>query len=109
MEEKMNRRELRRIKDQENKVKVIEEFTKRINTVYDNSNAITIPSVAVMKEQEQSFVNYYISKHPNCLKYSVSMYKKDYPFNMYYSKEYYKEDLPEQYVSQFEELEVYFK
>lgn len=105
----MNRREAMREKDKIKKQQVIEEFLNSVNKLYDNTNSPANPSVGIMKEQEKCFIKYHIIKHPMCLTYSISMYKKDYPFDLYYSKEYYKNEIPSKYINELEELEKYFE
>lgn len=104
----MNRIEEMREKDRIRKAKEIEDFKNNINVLRNNIDNVVIPSMEIMKETEKCYINYYIAKHPNCLSYHISMYKKDYPFSIYYTKEFYKNDIPVKYKKEFEELEKFF-
>jgi len=83
-----------------------EEFLNSVNVIHKN---MSIPSIGVIKEIEKCYLDYYIVKYPNCLKYKIAMKKKEYPFDIYYSKEFYKENIPAKYKDVFEELEQDFK
>ena len=83
-----------------------EEFLNNVNVIHKFPD---IPSIGVIKETEKCYLDYYIVKYPNCLKYKIAMKKKEYPFDIYYSKEFYKENIPAKYKDVFEELEQDFK
>ena len=79
-----------------------EEFLSSVNVVYNYPDS---GIVGIVKETDKCYLDCYISKYPNCLKYKLAMKKKEHPFDIYYSKEYYKEGIPKKYKEVFEELE----
>lgn len=87
----------------------IKKFLENINKLMDNTDNIVTPSVQITKEEDNCYITYYIGKYPNCLKYSVMMQQKDYPFSVYYSKDFLKNDIPTKHKEVFDELEKYFK
>ena len=103
----MNREEFR-LRDKKAKEEIIENFTKNINVLHDNTDGVTIPSISILKDESDKFVDYYVAKYPTCLEYGVVFYKKDYPYSIYYSKKYYKHEVPKKYATQFTELAKYF-
>lgn len=104
----MNRRDERIEKDRIAKKEAINSFLENVDKLHNNVDSIAYPFVSMMCEEENNYINYYVAKHPNCLVYHVSMYKKDYPFNLYRESEYYKENIPQRHVNRFLELEKYF-
>jgi len=82
-----------------------ENFLNSVNAVYKYPDSGIVGTV---KEIEKCYLDYCISKYPNCLKYKLLMMKKEHPFNIYYSKEFFKENIPKKYIAVFEELEQYF-
>lgn len=107
----MSRREEFREKEKLRKEQEIKSFMDKVDKLYNNVDGITIPSIGIMKESEDCYINYHITKHPNSYTYSLQFYKKEYPFSMYYSKDYssvLNEKVPEKYIDQFKELEQYF-
>lgn len=105
----MDKREERREKDRIRKQQEIEEFLNDVNILHNNIDSPVMPSISIKKEHDDNYINYHITKYPNCLIYSITMYKKDYPFNIYYSKEFHENNMPTKYIKHFEELKLYFK
>ena len=92
-------------KTKKRKQQETEEFLNSVNVLTKNPS---IPSVGIIKEIDKCYLDYYIVKYPNCLKYKLAMKKKEYPFDTYYSKEFYEDNIPEKYKEVFEELRQYF-
>jgi hypothetical protein len=105
----MTRREELYKKWQERKQEEITAFLNNINVLHNNVDDIALPSISIMKECDNYYINYHITKYPNCLNYSIARYKKEYPFSIYHSKEFYKNQIPDQYKPTFTELEQYFE
>jgi hypothetical protein len=106
---KMTRREELHQKWEMRKQEEITAFLNDVNVLHNNINAVTLPSMSIMKECDTYYINYHITKYPNILSYSITRYKKDYPFSIYHTKEFYKYNMPEQYKPIFKELEKYFE
>ena len=87
----------------------IQDFLSKVDKVINNLDSIVYPSIQVIKETEKCYINYYVSKYPNCLVYSMTRRKKEYPFEIYYSKEFYStDDIGEEHKKVFAELENHF-
>ena len=82
-----------------------EEFLSSVNVLMEYPS---IQSIGIIKETEKCYIEYFITKYPNCLKYKIAMKKKNHPFDIYYSKEFYENNIPTKYKAVFEELEQHF-
>jgi hypothetical protein len=97
-------REKNRIK-KENETKT---FLDDINKLHINKN-ITLQSANIKKELKECYISYNITKYPYCNKYTITRYKKDYPFNIYNTKEFLSiNDIPKKYQIEFKRLELNF-
>jgi hypothetical protein len=104
----MNRLEEFKQRQKNKKEETIKEFLNNINKLHDNSENIVVPSIGIMKENKDKFIDFHVTRYPNCFKYSITFYKKDYPFDLYYSKDFFKDELPKKYIKIFTELENKF-
>lgn len=95
-------------REKERKINETNEFLSSIDKLYDATDSIIHPFVSIKRKLKDNYIQYSITKYPNCLQYSIVKYRNDYPFSIYYEKKYYKDEIPKSHVKEFEELEKLF-
>lgn len=108
----MTRYEELRIKDRERQIKrkaeQTNEMLQRVDEIRDNTDSIAIPSMSIMKEESFNYINFHIARFPMLKQYSVTFYRKMYPFEIYYSRDYYESEIPKKHKETFKSLDELF-